>query len=728
MQSGTIVDAKYEIVRSLGAGGFGAVYEALQLQFSRSVAVKILSASVLHEVDGLARFEREAKAVSALRHKNIVSFLGFGVYEHAPYMVMELVQGRSLQSIIGDEKRIEPRRALLLFRQVFEALYSAHSAGVVHRDLKPSNIMVYDDATGGEAIKIIDFGLAKLMPGYGLPAQKLTETGYAIGTCHYMAPEQALGKAVDHRVDIYAAGCILYQVVTGQLPFDAEENIAVLFQHLNVHPEPISTFADFPSPLHALQSIIDRCIAKEPDDRYQRADEVVKDIDAILHNRVDDLPKFTADVPPPLSLSGKKLSAKTSMLLLIAVCAILAAATGTLLYVTESTRRAESLAAQERERTALLSRCQNDKVNDPEYREVFRLWESGACKDLPLADRLGILHCLLLGPANFMELKPPLPWRPEDYVRFAREYLKEVNGLPLEAQKSKPHSSGIRAARHRVNSHAICHGLPLTGPPLESLLAYCDLAEIAVMPDRKRSLTEDTIKFWMKSGQSKDENAFGLIYGMMLRSAQEDRFIEFCEKALVVGPPTDYVRVACYQQLARLYGVKNQPELALKAARSYCRLEPKSIDAQLSLADSYFAAGQYDQARAIYKRCLTSQAEFYHAASACGLARLAAAQGAWKELGQLSVEAENLLRQRAGSQRRLPIGMRALRIESAYRLGDQVQVDALRQEFDDFARHSRLQSDISLITDARLAPHALRWGELQSWFPGGSDYKKAYSK
>jgi eukaryotic-like serine/threonine-protein kinase len=188
LTAGTLIDGKYEVERVLGAGGFGTVYGAVQPQLGRTVAVKVVSTTLLHEADGLARFEREAKAISSLNHKNIVQFYGYGTWQQAPYMVMELVAGTSLEEILRGGRSIEPMRALRLIHQLFEALGAAHEVGVIHRDLKPSNILVQNSELG-ETLKIIDFGLAKLMPGYGIPGQKLTETGYALGTCAYMPPQ-----------------------------------------------------------------------------------------------------------------------------------------------------------------------------------------------------------------------------------------------------------------------------------------------------------------------------------------------------------------------------------------------------------------------------------------------------------------------------------------------------------------------------------------------------------
>jgi predicted Ser/Thr protein kinase len=302
VQVGALIDDKYQVESTLGVGGFGAVYSAVQKQFDRKVAIKTLNTTLLLEPDGVARFEREAKAINALKHKNIIGFYGYGVSNQTPYMVMELVEGISLDKLLIKETKIEPMRALRLMKQVFEALACAHASGIVHRDLKPPNILVAKDPDGSETIKIIDFGLAKLMPGYGIPGQKLTETGYSLGTCNYMPPEQALGIAVDQRADIYSAGCIFFEMLTGGRPFVADDNVAIMFQHINEAPRPLSDFLQPPAPVDALNAFLANCMAKEKEDRYQTCGDAILDLDKLAQG------KFSAVTP--LAVRPMKASRK----------------------------------------------------------------------------------------------------------------------------------------------------------------------------------------------------------------------------------------------------------------------------------------------------------------------------------------------------------------------------------------------------------------------------------
>lgn len=283
LADGTTIDEKYKIVGTIGSGGFGSVYKAFQKQFDRYVALKVLNTNVLDESDGLLRFEREAKAMAGLQHKNIVAFYGYGVWQNAPYMVMELIEGASLQSRLHKFSRLDPLDAARILRQVCEGLSHAHANGVIHRDLKPSNIMLEPGADGRDIVKLIDFGLVKLMPGYGVPNQKLTEAGYAVGTCHYMSPEQCLGGSnIDHRADIYASASILYQVICGERPFDDEDVLKVMAAHINEAPKPLFKHAGSSALIDALQAIVNKGMAKDPEDRYQSSSEMAGDLGSVI--------------------------------------------------------------------------------------------------------------------------------------------------------------------------------------------------------------------------------------------------------------------------------------------------------------------------------------------------------------------------------------------------------------------------------------------------------------
>jgi serine/threonine protein kinase len=323
LAAGSLIDERYEILDTLGVGGFGAVFKARQKQFDRFVAVKFLNDVVLQQRDGAARFEREAKAISALKHVNIIGFYGYGVWQEAPYMVMEFFAGDSMQSRLS-HGAMDAERALPVITQIFEGLSSAHAAGVVHRDLKPSNILLDKQ----DAVKIIDFGLAKLMPSYGVPGQKLTETGYTLGTCSYMPPEQALGVPVEPRADIYSAGCIMYEMLAGRPPFVADDNVAVMYMHINEQPKPLTELLPASRQSQALWFFVQKCMAKRPEDRYADARMALKDLDAIKRGQFER-------VQPPAVLGQSARPSKKSIGVRVAtiiIAQVAAVSAGILVY------------------------------------------------------------------------------------------------------------------------------------------------------------------------------------------------------------------------------------------------------------------------------------------------------------------------------------------------------------------------------------------------------------
>lgn len=332
MICGTTIDDKYEIVGTIGTGGFGTVYKAWQKQFDRMVAIKLLNTGVLEESDGLMRFEREAKAIAGVQHKNIISFYGYGVWQQSPYMVMDFIEGTNLHAMMRAEGKLEPLKLARIMKQVCEGLACAHAHGIVHRDLKPTNIMLEPGPDGRDVVKIIDFGLVKLMPGYGVNSQKLTEAGCALGTCNYMSPEQCVGGDTDHRVDLYAVGCILHEAVTGSLPFDGDEAVAVMYQHINDAARPICDYVQ-PSPVvDALQAVIAKAMAKSSEERYQSANDIVADLDSIIRGESGKLAQAGRSSQRTFIAPQTARSARRKLPLFIAITAALMTACAVGLY------------------------------------------------------------------------------------------------------------------------------------------------------------------------------------------------------------------------------------------------------------------------------------------------------------------------------------------------------------------------------------------------------------
>ena len=278
---GQTFGGKYTAVERIGEGGMGTVYEVRHASLDRRFALKLLRPEIAQNTEHLSRFLQEAKAAAAIGHPNIVTVSDFG--EHTvgsrkiPFFVMELLRGASLATVLKAEKTLAPRRAAKIVGACAEALAAAHASGVIHRDLKPDNIFLTGD--GADFPKVLDFGVAK-MSG----AARLTQIGMVFGTPHYMSPEQARGQAIDHRTDIYSLGVILYECLAGRVPFEADTSMGVLTKQIFANPEPIERVAPDARRLGALGSIVMRCLAKDPDDRYASMDELAS---AIRHVVVD---------------------------------------------------------------------------------------------------------------------------------------------------------------------------------------------------------------------------------------------------------------------------------------------------------------------------------------------------------------------------------------------------------------------------------------------------------
>jgi serine/threonine-protein kinase len=268
---GTCIDGRYEVLALLGEGGMGTVYEVRHIGLDRVFALKVLRKDYARDAELAARFTQEARATGCIRHPNVVAATDFGTLaDGRPYFVMEHLVGETLASRLKRERVLSPEEAVPIALAIAEGLEAAHAKGVIHRDLKPENVFLVPtgEPAGKPAlsVKVVDFGAAKLLGG-----ARLTKSGFVFGTPHYMAPELVSGKAIDARVDVYALGVMLYQMVTGRLPFEAETYMAVLTQHMFVEPTPPSAICG-PSrfgPLAPLEAIILRALEKRLDRRYE---------------------------------------------------------------------------------------------------------------------------------------------------------------------------------------------------------------------------------------------------------------------------------------------------------------------------------------------------------------------------------------------------------------------------------------------------------------------------
>jgi serine/threonine protein kinase/HPt (histidine-containing phosphotransfer) domain-containing protein len=279
---GTTLDGKYEVQELLGRGAMGAVYKARHVLLGETVAIKVMNDQVAASANTRERFLREARAMLRFVHPNAIPVRDCGLTaEGILYMTLGFSSGKTLRSILGAEKKLPIPRALAIARQCLQALAEAHSHGIVHRDLKPENIMIEAPGTDRELVRICDFGLAKFTSSL---AQGLPDiTGCAvIGTPHYMPPEQVLGEAIDARSDIYALGCVLYELISGARLFPGREMAFVLMAQAREKPAKLSTHLEVPPKLDAL---LERMLAKKKEDRFQSAAEVLAAIEALTPAR-----------------------------------------------------------------------------------------------------------------------------------------------------------------------------------------------------------------------------------------------------------------------------------------------------------------------------------------------------------------------------------------------------------------------------------------------------------
>jgi serine/threonine-protein kinase len=276
---GRILMGQFELREIAGRGAMGTVYRAYQRTMDRIVAVKVLRSEIVKEPGVLKRFMREARAAARLQHPNIVTVHMVGETEDGvPYLVMEHIDGVSLEAISEAQGPQPLARTISFGRQIASALSEAHSLGIVHRDLKPANILVTDRSRTADLVKVLDFGIAKLVHA-DADQSMMTADGTIFGTPHYIAPEQASGGDVDHRVDIYSLGCILFRLATGVLPFEGTQSMQVVLKHLREEPpKPRSIDPQIPQ---ALEDLILACLQKSRNRRPDDAEQVIASLDRI---------------------------------------------------------------------------------------------------------------------------------------------------------------------------------------------------------------------------------------------------------------------------------------------------------------------------------------------------------------------------------------------------------------------------------------------------------------
>lgn len=286
LQNGEIFDGKYQVAKMLGQGGMGTVYQATELALQRQVAIKVVHNHLLVDSRHRARFERESKIISNLKHPNIATFYRFGVFQNVPYFVMELLTGEPLPNVMR-KAPLSVSACLAIGTQLCSALQHAHKNNIVHRDVKPSNVMIEQVGDNHYSAKLLDFGLAYTLTE---DSQKVTRTGELVGSLHYMSPEQCLQAKVDARSDIYSLGCLIFEMLTGGPPFTATNPIALIKQHTSEAVPDLTasiTQPAKPAVITSLNSVIKKAMAKDHKDRYLTIEELKLDLENIANGKTE---------------------------------------------------------------------------------------------------------------------------------------------------------------------------------------------------------------------------------------------------------------------------------------------------------------------------------------------------------------------------------------------------------------------------------------------------------
>lgn len=277
---GKTLEGKYEVRSILGEGGMAIVYKAYHTRMERVVVIKVMQGWLLSNKNAVERFERESKTTAKLAHPNIVTVFDYGVLnQKEPYLVMEYIKGESLGDKIARQGALPFATAAGIIIQICRGLQEAHSVGIIHRDLKPDNILLQDRSDRPDWVKIVDFGISHLVQG----SKRLTKTGKMVGTPEYIAPEQLKDKPLDIRTDLYALGIILYETLTGRVPFEGESAESILMKHLLEPPPPLSHHNDDFAGGTPFDAIVAKALMKEPDERYQTATEFRLDVEEALN-------------------------------------------------------------------------------------------------------------------------------------------------------------------------------------------------------------------------------------------------------------------------------------------------------------------------------------------------------------------------------------------------------------------------------------------------------------
>lgn len=321
---GSRIANRYDVQELVGVGGWGKVYKCWDTVLKRNVAAKTLFEQFTGDAERVRRFQQEAEATSSINSPNVCAIYDYGMLDNGqPYLVIEFIAGQTLSEILYSEHPISLDRVLSFSKQIMAALKAAHARGIIHRDLKPSNLIVSKSPEGEETLKIVDFGLAKLLDSTFESGQPCTRTGETVGTPEYMSPEQCEGLQVDARSDIYSAACIIYQMLAGKPPFVGDTMMATMYRQFSEAPTPLTTHrANTPI---KLESVVFKGLEKHPARRHQSASEMLSEFESI---------DLTAKTTVLRRMAQRVMRNPRSKIIAVSTTAILVAGIGTTIYLT----------------------------------------------------------------------------------------------------------------------------------------------------------------------------------------------------------------------------------------------------------------------------------------------------------------------------------------------------------------------------------------------------------
>ena len=301
---GVVVEGRYKIESVIGQGSAGTVYKAVQELIGREVAIKVLHDYLVSDQEFIKRFTQEAKASSRLSHPNIITIYDFGTIPQGnrPYIAMDLLKGTPLSDLLNDRNHLSVEETIPLFKQVCGALAEAHRQGVVHRDVKPENICLVERSGQKLFPIVVDFGIARLVQEESDVA-RITRTGTVCGSPTYMSPEQCTSSKVDHRSDIYSLGVVIYETLTGEVPFLSDELVKVMAMHLSDPPKPLNSVRDDLHFSQALEEVVYKSLQKNPDQRYQTMEEFSEALE-LAAKTPDAAPEMVAQAKRPDIIPG----------------------------------------------------------------------------------------------------------------------------------------------------------------------------------------------------------------------------------------------------------------------------------------------------------------------------------------------------------------------------------------------------------------------------------------